>query len=68
MNPDALRVVAMEVAREAGSLIRDANGEAQHIEIKSGALDLVTDTDRAALHRWQRHVTAIVNYVNEVIA
>ena len=29
---------------------------------------VLTDRDRAALHRWRRHVVAIVNYCDEVIA
>ena len=44
------------------SITLDASGQ----PVIEPALAL-TDLDRAALHRWQQHVAAIVNYGNEVI-
>jgi len=43
----AARVVA-DIAREAGQLIRDRFSKPREIGVKSAAIDLVTDTDRAA--------------------
>jgi len=40
--------VAAAVARQAGSLIRSRFAVPRHVATKSGAVDLVTDTDRAA--------------------
>ncbi len=51
----ALMDVASAVAREAGALIRSRFAAPRQVATKSGAVDLVTDTDRAAerliLHR-----------------
>jgi myo-inositol-1(or 4)-monophosphatase len=40
--------VAIEVVRQAGALVRDRATRAKHVEYKSGAVDLVPDTDRDA--------------------
>jgi myo-inositol-1(or 4)-monophosphatase len=47
-NPDQLAHLAGTVAREAGTLIRARYDEPRQITTKSRAVDLVTDTDRAA--------------------
>jgi myo-inositol-1(or 4)-monophosphatase len=45
---DALARLAVEAAREAGGLIRDAYQRPRRVATKSATVDLVTDTDRAA--------------------
>ena len=44
----SLESVALHVARLAGALLRDRARGAKRVEYKSGAVDLVTDTDRDA--------------------
>lgn len=47
-EPEALARLAGSIAREAGALIRERYDAPRTIATKSGAVDLVTDTDRAA--------------------
>lgn len=47
-QPDALAGLAASIARDAGALIRERYDAPRSIATKSGAVDLVTDTDRAA--------------------
>jgi myo-inositol-1(or 4)-monophosphatase len=47
-TPEELARLAVDVAREAGALIRTRYDEPRQVTIKSVAVDLVTDTDRAA--------------------
>jgi predicted metal-dependent hydrolase len=37
-------------------------------EVQVEPAGALTDRDRAALHRWHRHVAAVVAYVDEVVA
>lgn len=45
---DELLPVAQEIAREAGALIRSRMPQSREVGTKANAVDLVTDTDRAA--------------------
>lgn len=47
-EPSTLAAAAARIATEAGALIRDRSERPRAIATKSGAVDLVTDTDRAA--------------------
>jgi myo-inositol-1(or 4)-monophosphatase len=47
-TPEELARLATDVAREAGALIRARYDEPRRVTTKSVAIDLVTDTDRAA--------------------
>ncbi len=47
-NSDELLQVAEEIAREAGGLIRSRMPQSREVGTKANAVDLVTDTDRAA--------------------